>query len=198
MRRLIVFESISADGFFTDASGDMSFAKNAAADPEFEAFVGRNASGDGVLLFGRVTYQMMSSFWPSQMAEQMFPEVAKGMNARPKIVFSRTLREASWSNTTLVREDAVEYVRRLKEEPGPDLAVLGSGQIVSQLAQARLVDEYQFVIVPVVLGKGRTVFETLTSPMPLQLTNERRFNNGNLFLSYEGVKDAADHPVSVV
>lgn len=198
MRRLNVFESISADGFFADANGDMSFAKNAADDAEFDAFVAQNAGGNGVLVFGRVTYQMMSRFWPTPMAQQLFPEVAKGMNARPKIVFSRTLNEASWNNTTLVHEDAVAYVRRLKEEPGPDLAVLGSGQIVSQLAQARLVDQFQFVIVPVVLGKGRTVFETVTAPMPLRLTNARRFNNGNLFLSYEGVKDAADHSVSVV
>lgn len=199
MRQLIVFNNISLDGYFSDANNDMSFAKRDVDDPEYAAFVGQNASGEGILLFGRVTYEMMASFWPTRIAEQMMPEVAESMNARPKIVFSRTLREAPWNNTTLVSDDAVEYVRRLKEQPGPDLAVLGSGQIVSQLAQAELVDEYQFVIVPVVLGKGRTLFETVTRRIALRLTQTRSFQNGNLFLSYEGVKDAAaDHSVHLV
>ncbi|HLI96823.1 MAG TPA: dihydrofolate reductase family protein [Candidatus Baltobacteraceae bacterium] len=199
MRQLIVFNNISLDGYFTDANNDMSFAKRDVDDPEYAAFVGQNASGEGISLFGRVTYEMMASFWPTPIAEQMMPEVAESMNARPKIVFSRTLREAPWNNTTLVSDDAVEYVRRLKEQPGPDLAVLGSGQIVSQLAQAELVDEYQFVIVPVVLGKGRTLFETVTRPIALRLTQTRSFQNGSLFLSYEGVKDAAaDHSVHLV
>jgi dihydrofolate reductase len=97
-----------------------------------------------------------------------------------------------------VNADAVAYVRKLKEEAGPDLVVLGSGRIVAQLAQARLVDEYQFVIVPVVLGSGRTVFEGVTDGVNLQLGKTRSFRNGNLFLSYEGVHNAADHPVHLV
>ncbi len=199
MRQLIVFNNISLDGYFTDAGNDMSFAKPDVEDAEYSAFVGQNVSGDGILVFGRITYQMMANFWPTPMAEQMMPEVAKGMNARQKIVFSRTLREAPWSNTTLVSDDAVEYIRGLKEQPGPNLAVLGSGQIVSQLAQAELVDEYQFVIVPVVLGKGRTLFETVTGPLTLRLTSTRSFQNGNVLTTYEGARNAAaDHSVHLV
>lgn len=198
MRRLLVFENLSLDGFFADAGGSIGFAKNPQADPEFDAFVAQNAGGSGVLLFGRITYEMMADFWPTAAARQMLPDVAEGMNAREKIVFSRTLREAPWNNTTLISDDAVSYVRGLKAQPGPDLAVLGSGQIVSQLAQMRLVDEYQFVIAPVAIGHGRTLFETLGAALPLHLTNVRRFNNGNLFLSYEGGHDAADHSVYLV
>jgi len=199
MRRLLVFNNVSLDGYFTDANNDMSFAKRDADDPEFEAFVAQNAGGDGILLFGRITYEMMSAFWPTPMAAQMMPDVARGMNLRQKIVFSRTLREASWSNTMLVSNDAVDYVRTLKAKLGPDLAVLGSGQIVSQLTQAGLVDEYQFVIVPVVLGKGRTLFETVTHSHSLHLTHTRSFRNGNLFVSYEGARHAAaDHSVHLV
>jgi dihydrofolate reductase len=198
MRRLTVFESISVDGYFTDASGDMSFAKEVEDDPQFEAFVAQNASGEGIMLFGRVTYQMMASFWPTPVAAQMLPEVAAGMNRRPKIVFSKTLREASWHNTTLVADDAVAHVRKLKEEPGPDLVVLGSGSIVSQLADAGLVDEFQFAIIPIALGSGRSLFETATNPVPLRLRESRSFSNGILFLKYEGVGHAADHPVPVV
>jgi dihydrofolate reductase len=198
MRRLLVFENLSVDGYFTDANNDMSVLKNPVDDPEFDAFVAKNASGDGVMLFGRVTYEMMANFWPSPMAAQMLPEVAKGMNARPKIVFSRTLREATWNNTTIVSDDAVAYVRALKEQPGPDLVVLGSGTIVAQLAQARLIDAYQFVIVPVVAGSGVRLFEGVQEPLRLQLGTTRSFRNGNLFTSYEGAHDAADHPIPVV
>src|SRR6185437_3593439 len=137
-------------------------------------------------------------FWPTPAAAQMLPEVADGMNRRRKIVFSKTLRDASWANTSVVNEDVAAYVRKLKEEAGPDLAVLGSGTIVSQLAQAGLVDEYQFVIVPVVLGAGRPLF-TDVQRFPLRLRNARSFANGNLFLSYEGVPiHAADHSVPLV
>jgi dihydrofolate reductase len=123
---------------------------------------------------------MMAAFWPTPAAAQMLPDVAHGMNARAKIVFSQTLRHASWNTTT-------------------DLCVLGSGQFVSQLGQAGLVDEYQFIIVPVVLGSGRTLFETVNEPLSLRLTHTRNFRNGNLFLSYEGARNAAaDHSVHLV
>jgi dihydrofolate reductase len=198
MRRLLVFESISLDGYFSDESGDVSFGKSVERDAEFEAFVSQNASGEGILLFGRITYEMMASFWPTPAAAQMLPEVAAGMNRRRKIVFSKTLRDASWANTSVVNDDPAAYVRKLKEEAGPDLVVLGSGTIVSQLAQAGSIDEYQFVIVPVVLGAGRRLFKNVTQ-FPLRLRNTRSFANGNVFLSYEGVPIyAADHTVPVV
>jgi dihydrofolate reductase len=199
MRKLLVFENISLDGYFADANNDMSFAKKVPDDAEFDAFVAQNAGGEGVLLFGRVTYEMMASFWPTPVAAEMFPAVAKRMNSAPKVVFSKTLHEASWSNAATVSDDPADYVRKLKEEPGPDLCVLGSGQIVSQLAQAGLIDEYQFVTVPTAIGRGRTLFEALTHPISLRLTGTRSFSNGLLFTKYEGVKDAtADHSLSVV
>lgn len=185
MRRLAVFESISLDGFFTDADNDMTFAKSDVNDPEFDAFVAQNASGEGVLLFGRVTYHMMSSFWPTPAAAQMATVVAKRMNERPKIVFSNTLADASWTNTTLMRGAAVENVRKLKSEPGPDMVVLGSGSLVSQLSQAGLIDEYQFAIVPVVLGKGRSLFPDVAQRFALKLTKTRSFANGTVFVAYE-------------
>ena len=188
MRRLSVFESVSVDGFFADSNGEMSFAKSSVEDAEFDAFVAQNASGEGVLLFGRVTYEMMASFWPTPAASQAMPAVAHVMNARSKIVFSNTLREASWTNTTLMSGDAVSNVRKLKEERGPDLVVLGSGSIVSQLTQARLIDELQLAIVPVVLGSGRPLFPDVTESLRFKLTKTRSFRNGNVFVTYEGAR----------
>jgi dihydrofolate reductase len=113
------------------------------------------------------------------------PAVAAGMNAMRKTVFSRTLDSASWQNTTVLKGDLPTEVRALKAKAGPDMVILGSGSIVSQLSEARLIDEYQMVLNPIVLGKGRSLFETVTGPMPLTLTKTRSFQNGNIVLWYE-------------
>ena len=103
----------------------------------------------------------------------------------PKVLFSRTLEKATWHNTTLLKGDIAAEIRKLKEMPGPDMTILGSGTIVAQLAQAGLIDEYQFVVNPVVLGQGRTMFEGLPEKLALRLTQSRAFGNGNAFLCYQ-------------
>jgi dihydrofolate reductase len=147
--------------------------------------VADNAKGGGQLLFGRKTYEMMVSYWPTPQAMRDNPDVAQGMNQLPKVVFSRTLPDAAWSNTRLVKTDPVEAVRQLKQETGPEMVIMGSGTIVTLLAQAGLIDEYQVVVVPVVLGGGRTMFEGLDGDAPLSLTRSRVFPRGRVFLSYE-------------
>src|SRR5436190_9248124 len=97
MRKLMVFNSTTLDGYFTDQHGDMSWAHK--RDPEWNHFVAQNAKSGGELLFGRKTYELMVSFWPTPMATQQFPEVARQMNELPKVVFSRHLEQASWNNT---------------------------------------------------------------------------------------------------
>jgi len=174
---------VSLDGYFVDAGGDMSWAHK--DDPEWNAFASENASGGGELVFGRITYEMMASFWPTPQAMQMMPAVAEGMNKSPKIVFSRTLDQAPWNNTRLIKGDIAAQMRKLKEETGPGLAILGSGSIVSQLAQAGLIDEYQFVTNPIVLGGGRTMFEGVKEKLRLRLIDSRTFKNGNMLLRYE-------------
>jgi len=154
-------------------------------DAEWNAFVSGNASGGGVLVFGRITYQLMESYWPTPMAMQNSPAVAKGMNEMPKIVFSRTLDSASWSNTKLLKGDLATEVRNLKKESGPNMVILGSGAIVSQLAQENLIDEYQLAVSPIVLGRGRTLFEGLKEKLNLKLTSSRTFGNGTVFACYQ-------------
>lgn len=183
MRKLIAFDSISLDGFFTDARGDMSWAHAGSDDPEFAAFVAGNAGSGGELLFGRLTYQMMASYWPSPAALANAPEVARGMNAVPKVVFSRTLPRAEWQNTRLVKDDLVGAVRQLKAGEGADLVILGSGTIIAQLTEARLIDEYRLVVCPVVVGAGRTIFGG--NRLGLRLTHSRAFKNGKVLLHYQ-------------
>jgi len=183
MRKLIVFNQVSLDGYIADARGDMSWAHK--DDPEWNAFAAENAGGDGVLLFGRVTYDLMAAYWPTPVALKNAPAVAEGMNRMQKVVFSRKMKQASWQNTTLVKGDIAAAVRRMKSEQGPGMVILGSGSIVSQLTQAGLIDEYQMVVNPVVLGKGKTMFEDIKAKVALRLTRTRAFGNGTVVLYYE-------------
>ena len=185
MPRLTMFESVSLDGFFTDARGDMSWAHGARDDAEWNAFVSGNASGGGTLLFGRVTYDMMASFWPTPFAAEQMPVVARRMNEGSKVVFSRSMTSASWQNTRVVNDDPIAEVRRLKAGPSNDMAILGSGSIVAQLASAGLIDEYQLVVAPIILGAGRTLFEGMPAMRRLRRTKTREFSNGNVVSYYE-------------
>jgi dihydrofolate reductase len=184
MRKLAVFNNVTLDGYFTDANGDMSWAHSGARDAEFDTFVAGNARGGGELVFGRVTYEMMAGYWPTPAASANDPVVAERMNSLPKVAFSRTLGEASWSNTRLVKGDLGAEVRKLKSEPGPGMVILGSGSIVAQLSEERLIDEYQFVVNPIVLGRGRTMFDGLSERLALKLASSRTFGGGKVFLSY--------------
>jgi len=186
MRKLIVFNLISLDGYFVDRNGEMSWAHS--KDTEFNAFAENNAKSGGVLVFGRITYELMAGYWPTPMAIKNNPLVAERMNNLPKIVFSRTMDKAAWNNTKLVKIDAAKEIRKMKQESGIDMVMLGSGSIVSKLTQEGLVDEYQFVMVPVILGKGRTMFEGVKEKLKMKLTKTRTFSNGNIFLCYEPVK----------
>jgi dihydrofolate reductase len=163
----------------------MSWAKADHQDAEWNAFVAGNASGGGVLVFGRITYELMAGFWPTPFAIESMPAVAEGMNKMPKVVFSRTMDQASWDNTRLVKGDLVVEMRKMKQEDGEGMAILGSGSIVSQLAQEGLIDEYQIVVNPVVLGAGRTMFDGIKEKLNLKLTKSRAFGNGNVLLCYE-------------
>jgi dihydrofolate reductase len=181
MRKLSVFNNVTLDGYFTDANGSMSWAHT--SDPEWDAFVRENAKGESEAIFGRVTYQMMASWWPTPVALQQMPSVAEAMNRMPKVVFSRTLDEAKWSNTRLVKDNLVDEVRAMKAAAGPDMIIMGSGTIVSQLTQAGLIDEFQVVVHPLVLGAGRTMFDGAQAR--LTRTRERTFANGCVVLWYQ-------------
>jgi dihydrofolate reductase len=183
VRKLSVFNSVSLDGYFTDSRGDMSWAHK--QDKEWNDFVNDNASGGGELVFGRVTYDMMNSFWPTSAAAEQFPVVAKQMNELPKVVFSRSMKDATWNNTRLFKDDLVKSIEKLKDEKGDGMVIMGSGTIIAQLALHGLIDEYQVVVVPVILGSGKTMFEGLEDKLNLKLTRSRTFKNGNVFSCYE-------------
>jgi len=185
MQKLIVFNLVTLDGYFAGQGGDISWHN---VDAEFNAFAQEKANSGNTLIFGRVTYQLMAAYWPTPEGMKDDPIVAAGMNKAPKVVFSRTLDRADWNNTRLVSTDMIAEIRKMKRQPGKGMTVLGSGTVVSQLAQQNLIDEYQIMVVPVAIGKGRTMFEGVKDKVVLNLTKTRIFGNGNVLLHYEPAK----------
>jgi len=181
MRKLSVFNLVTLDGYFAGENGDISWHN---VDDEFQEFAQKNSNSGNMLLFGRSTYELMANYWTSQDALKIDPIVAEGMNSASKIVFSRNLKEVSWSNTRLVKDDMLWEVRKLKQLSGRDMTILGSGSIVAQLSQAGLIDEYQIMLNPVALGKGKTMFGGIKNRLAMRLTGSRTFGNGNVLLCY--------------
>lgn len=183
MTTLSVFNTVSLDGYFTGRGGDMQWAHEGSNDPEWQQFVSGNAGGGGALLLGRVTWEMMASWWPSEMAKQAMPAVADGMNRMTKYVASRTMKTAAWSNSIILGGDVVDEARRLRKAGGPDITILGSGSIVAQLAKAKLIDRYTVVVAPLAIGEGRSMFEQ-AGRVSMKLESSRSFRNGKVVLTY--------------
>lgn len=172
---------ITLDGFFEGPNQDISWHN---VDDEFNEFAIDQLKEVGTLLFGRVTYQGMASYWPTDFAKQDDPVVARLMNDLPKIVFSTTLNSAEWNNSRLVKENAAEEVSKLKGQPGKDIAIFGSSDLATSLAEAGLIDEYRIIVNPVFLGHGTPLLKGIKDRLNLKLLKARTFNSGNVLLYY--------------
>jgi dihydrofolate reductase len=187
MALLTAYNFISLNGYFKGENGDISWAKR--NDREQSEFAAKNMKAGNTLLFGRVTYEMMAAFWPTEQAEQVMPDVAAGMNKAKKIVFSKTLKKADWANTTIISNDIFEEVKKLKNTQKKDMTILGSGSIISQFAEKGLIDYYQIMIHPVVLSSGTPLLSNITINTDLKLKDSKIFKNGVVLLSYEPEKE---------
>jgi dihydrofolate reductase len=181
MRQITSFTFLSLDGRYAGPQGDIGWHQHGA---EGTALSEQSLRSGNTLLFGRKTFLMMQGFWPTPAASAMFPAVAAGMNGAHKMVFSRTLTKTIWPNTTLMKSDAVRSLRAMKKSAGDNLTVLGSGSLVTSLAQAGLIDEYQILLDPIALGKGVPLFNGLTRPLALTLVSSRPFTSGQVLLTY--------------
>ena len=183
MGKLIVYNFVTLNGYFKGPKGDISWAK--PGSKEESEYAAQNLQSGGTLLFGRVTYEMMASYWPTPEALKNDRAVAEGMNSAEKIVFSKTLKKAEWNNTRVVKDNIVEEIKKMKKIPGKDMTVLGSGSIVTQFAEQGLVDEYQIMVHPVVLGDGTPILKDINDKLNLKLTSTRAFKSGVVLLSYQ-------------
>jgi dihydrofolate reductase len=186
MRKLTVFNFITLNGMYKGPDNDISWHRHGGEEGEFSI---DSLRAGNMLLFGRVTYEMMASWWPTPMAAEAFPEVARGMNEAKKIVFSNIIEDPQWSNTTVMNGDIVAKMSQLKQQPGNDMTILGSGTIVSQFASAGLIDEFQVMLDPVVLCSGTSLFNTIEHDMFLELTSHRIFKSGVVLLTYKPRRD---------
>lgn len=181
MRRVLFFMLVSANGYYERAPWDIDWHM---VDAEFNTFAEEQLDSVDTILFGRKTYEGMASYWPTPEAIAADPGTARRMNEKAKVVFSKTLPRAEWNNTHLVKGDAAAEVRRLKDEPGKDIAIFGSSDLTASLAVAGLVDEFRILVNPLALASGRPLFAGLTQDLALRLVGTRTFGNGNVLLRY--------------
>jgi dihydrofolate reductase len=186
MRRLFSFNMVTLDGFFEGPDHDINWH---TVDAEFNEFAIEQTSAVDALLFGRVTYQLMANYWPTPAAIENDPVVAGLMNRLPKIVFSRTLEKAEWNNTRLVKDHVAEETLKLKQQPGKDLALFGSANLMATLMQLDLIDEHRIMVSPVILGSGNPLFKNTQDKLNLKLIRTRIFGNGNVLLCYQPDKN---------
>lgn len=182
MRKLILFNMVTLDGFFEGPNRDI-FWHN--VDEEFNEFAIQQIDSVDMLIFGRVTYELMASYWPTSEAIADDPLIADKMNSMPKIVFSWTLSHADWQNTRLVTGNAPEEIASLKQQPGKDLIIFGSANLAASLIQDGLIDEFRVMVNPVVLGQGTPLFQGIKDKLNLKLQQAKVFRSGNVLLIYQ-------------
>ncbi|HEX6674441.1 MAG TPA: dihydrofolate reductase family protein [Actinomycetes bacterium] len=182
MRKVFAFEVASLDGYYVGPNQEFDWP---VVDREFDEFSQRQLEEVDTLLFGRVTYEMMASYWPTPEGREGDPKTAAAMNDLPKLVASRTLDRVEWENSTLVRGDVAEELARLKQQPGKDIAIFGSFDLTVSLLRAGLVDELRIMVSPLLLGDGLSLFRTAPGRTSLELLDVRRFDSGNVLLTYE-------------
>lgn len=185
MRTVSAFTFVTLDGYSAGPQGDIGWHGHGAETNEYAL---EGLKSGNTLLMGRVTYELMASYWPTPLAIQNDPVVAAGMNEADKVVFSRKLKKAAWRNTRLVKSHIVDEVRKMKQMTGRNMTLLGSGSILTQLAQEGVIDEYQIMVDPVVLGKGTSIFKGIAHRLNLKLTATRTFRTGNVLLCYRPVE----------
>jgi len=180
MREIFAFLMVTADGYHAASDGDL-FWHN--VDDEFGAFALAQIDAADTLLFGRATYDGMAEFWSSPAALEADPAVTERMNRYRKVVVSSTMAAAGWTPSTLIRDDVIAQITRLKEEPGKDIALLGSSTLAASLLTAGLIDEVRLMVNPVVLGSGQQALAG-AERRSLQLLGTRQFASGNVLLTY--------------
>jgi dihydrofolate reductase len=182
MRKIIVREMITVDGFFAGPNGEIDWHH---VDTEFNEDSLKFLDTIDTLIFGRITYDLMASYWPTPEGLKDDPIIADKMNSLSKIVFSKTVGKATWNNSKIFSEINVEEIKKMKEAAGKDIAIFGSGTIVTALTELGLIDEYRFIVNPVILGKGKTLFANLEKKPKLKLLKTHEFKSGNVSLSYK-------------
>lgn len=186
MQKISVFNHVTADGLFAGTNDEIDWFQ-AVHDDEWNRYAQEHADlSHSTLMFGHTTYDMMKNWWPTPAAKQMDPSMAEVMNNSPKIVFSKQLKSVTdkpnWKNIRVFHEINPDEIRKLKRKE--NITILGSGTIIQQLANFRLIDEYSLVLVPIILGEGKPLFKSVDKTN-LRLVEQKAFGNGIVLLRYQ-------------
>jgi len=180
MRKIIVSNVVSLDGFFEGVHQEIDWF---TVDESFFEYARQLLNEADTILFGRVTYEMMAAFWPNAIDEDAV--ITHKMNHLSKIVFSTTLKKVEWNNAKLVKGNLSKEVKNLKEQPGKDIVIFGSGTLVNQLTQLGLIDEYRMIVNPLILGKGNPMFKGMDEKINLKLLDTKVLKSGVVILYYK-------------
>lgn len=176
---------MSLDGFAADLNRGLDFL---TYNEELQQYADELCKTVGSPVYGRTTYQLMESYWPTVLKKPDAPrhalEHAQWVENVPKIVFSTTLNEVTWNNTRLIKDNVVEEVKKLKQQPGKDLAIFGSPGLAANFMNLGLIDEYKLTVHPIILGKGISVFTNNTTKSKLKLLDSKTLKSGVLTLHY--------------
>lgn len=183
MRKIIAAMNMALDGYCNHT--DM------VVSDELHEYYNELMRNTGVLLYGRITYQLMEDAWPAMVkiptGNKPMDDFAVLMDNMPKLVFSKTLKKLDWKSGTLAKGSLEEEVKKLKHQPGKDI-VAGSPSLIAQLTEKNLIDEYRLCIHPVILGSGLVLFKNITHRKNLQLIKTETFKSGVVVVGYKSVK----------
>jgi dihydrofolate reductase len=191
----MAFNHVTADGYFSGPDGGLDWV---VQDEEVARAGLAGMPGSDTILFGRRTYELFAGFWPRALDESTtapdphaagrrshdMRAMAVWLNETAKLVFSRTLKDVTWRNSRLLPALDPREIEAMKSQPGKDMIVFGSGSIVSQLTQHGLIDEYQFVVSPLLLGSGRPLLSGVPKSLRLDLLEAKQYPSGNVMLRY--------------
>ncbi len=177
MRKIVAGLYISLDGV-VEAPETWHFPY---LNDEMREVIGSQMAAADTMLLGRRTYEVFAAYWPDKGSEV---ELADQINATPKLVASTTLESVEWRNSSLIKGDVAEELRRLKQEPGTDISITGSATLVRSLLRAGVLDELRLLVHPIIVGGGRRLFEGTFDRVPLKLIESRTLKTGVLYLTY--------------
>jgi dihydrofolate reductase len=196
MRRIVTFNNVSADGYFTGPDGELDWI---VPDEDIYKTSAERMADVDTILYGRRTYELFEGAWrhaldadPSTAPDphdggrrtRAMREQAIWINETKKVVFSKTLKNVTWRNSHLLHHLDTQEIEAMKKRPGKDMIVFGSGSIVSQLTQHGLIDEYQFIVGPTLLGSGRPLLGGVSKRSKLDLIEATKYRSGNVMLRY--------------
>ena len=192
MRKIVLTEWVTLDGYASGPNNDMNFVGESFND-EMGKYEDDIVGTADTLVLGRVTHESFAGSWPyvpdKPDADEGEKAYARKLNAMKKIVFSKTLEKAEWSGSTLVRDINPDEIRKWKQEDGKDMLIYGSASIVQQLTNLGLIDEYQILVHPVVVGGGKALFEGVKDKHRLKLVNAKPFTSGVVLLTYQPIAE---------